>query len=275
MTIANWPEQSNVGNNLYLPYGLPPTTEREVVYLFKAMAGPYYGFSQMVIQNRFPDCLAQKGKERIRIEFEFESKNFRIHGHDPSQCDWIVCWRDTWGEEAPAYLKIVELRRRFFFKFNVWFQPLANEYALAINEVNMDEAWSVASKASEGDLLLIYLSAPQSCVRDLFVLDSPVERIKAVWKPGYDYMAAIARVATLSAPLTWSNMRAETRLSRAGFLNGAMAGRSPASAYWHVLLEMIITANSELAWLAKRFCPDHIQRSPKVLQIPRASRRQR
>jgi hypothetical protein len=246
-------------NNLYLPY---PTTEREVVYLFKAMAGPYYGFSQIDIQNRFPDCLARKGKKLIRIEFEFESKNFRIHGHDPSQCDWIVCWRDTWGEEAPAHLKIVELRRRFSFSFNVWFQPLANEYALAISEVNRDEGWSVPFKASEGDLLLIWRSAPQSCVLDLFVVDSPVKREKAGWKRGYDYMAAIARVATLSAPLTWSNMRAETRLSRAGFVNGAMAGRPQASAYWRVLLEMIITANPELAWLAERFCPDQIQRRP-------------
>ena len=125
----------------------------------------------------------------------------------------------------------------------------------------MDDGWSVASRASEGDLLLTYRSAPQSCVRDLFVVDSPVERVKAGWKPGYDYMAAIARVATLSEPLTWSNMRAETRLSRAGFLNGAMAGRPPASAYWHVLLEMIVTADPELAWLAKRFCPDHLQPS--------------
>jgi hypothetical protein len=77
MTLTNWPKRSNAGNNLYLPFGLPPTTEREVVYLFKAMAGPYFGFSEIVIQNRFPDCLARKGKERIRIEFEFESKNFR------------------------------------------------------------------------------------------------------------------------------------------------------------------------------------------------------
>jgi len=68
-------------------------------------------------------------------------------------------------------------------------------------------------------------------------------------------------------------MRAETKLTRAGYLNGAMAGRPLASAYWHMLLEMIITANPELAWLAKRFCPDHIQRGPQVLQIPRATRR--
>jgi hypothetical protein len=255
-------ERFIAGNNLYLPNNLPPATEREVVYLFKAVAGPFYSLSQIDIQNRFPDCLARKGKKLIRIEFEFESKNFRIHGHDPSQCDWIVCWRDTWGEEAPDHLEIVELRRQFSFSFNVWFQPLANEYAVAISEVNRDEGWSVPSKASEGDLLLIWRSAPQSCVLDLFVVDSPVDRVKAGWKRGYDYMATIARVATLSAPLTWSNMRAETRLSRAGFVNGAMAGRPRASAYWYVLLEMIITANPELAWLAERFCPDHIQRSP-------------
>ena len=236
-----------------MPFGLRPTSEREVVYLFKAMAGPYFGFSRIEIQNRFPDCLAWKGKKVIRIEFEYEAKSFRAHGHDPSQCDWVVCWRDTWGGETPACLNVIELRRLFAFGFSVWFQPLANEYAHAIGEVNLDERWSVASKASEGDLLLIYRSAPQRCVRDLFVVASPVERVNAVWKPGYDYMATIARVATLAVPLTWRQMREERRLSQAGFLNGAMAGRPPASAYWPVLLEMIVTSNPDLAWLEERF----------------------
>ena len=27
---------------------------------------------------------------RVRIEFEFKSRNFREHGHDPDQCDLIV-----------------------------------------------------------------------------------------------------------------------------------------------------------------------------------------
>ena len=57
-----------------------------------------------------------------------------------------------------------------------------------------------------------------------FVIDSPVMRVKAGWKDGYDHMASITRVETLAIPLTWNEMRAEKRLKDAGFLNGAMVG---------------------------------------------------
>jgi hypothetical protein len=249
-------DQNKVGNNLYLPFG-PPSNESEVEYLFKNMAGHHFGFSRIEIRKKFPDCLAWKGKKLLRIEFEFKSKNFQIHGHDPSQCDWIVCWRDTWGEEAPASLKIVELRRLFRLPFNVWFQPL-NKYAGQIGHINVDEKWSVASKASEGDLLLVYLCKPQMCVRDLFIIDGPVVRVEAGWKAGYDYMAPIKREATLNVPLTWEEMMADERLSQAGFLHGAMAGRPRVSGYWSVLLEMIVEANPELVEWAERFWPENI-----------------
>jgi hypothetical protein len=31
--------------------------------------------------------------QRVRIEFEYESRNYRIHGHRGDGCDLIVCWR--------------------------------------------------------------------------------------------------------------------------------------------------------------------------------------
>src|SRR5882762_241985 len=48
--------------------------------------------------------------QRVRIEFEFESRNFRDHGHPASGCDVIVCWRHNW-DECPENIEVVELSR--------------------------------------------------------------------------------------------------------------------------------------------------------------------
>ena len=47
-----------------------------------------------------------------RIEFEYESKNFLLHGHDPKRCDVIVCWRHNW-KECPEEIEVIELSRIF------------------------------------------------------------------------------------------------------------------------------------------------------------------
>ena len=65
------------------------------------------------VQAGYPDCdgkrrIASGRWERVRIEFEFQSRNFRIHGHDPTLCDLIVCWEHNW-EECP--LEVLELRK--------------------------------------------------------------------------------------------------------------------------------------------------------------------
>ena len=48
------------------------------------------------IKPGFPDCVARrftgKGWERVLIEFEFASSNFRAHGHHPDECDIMVSW---------------------------------------------------------------------------------------------------------------------------------------------------------------------------------------
>jgi hypothetical protein len=45
--------------------------------------------------------------QRVRIEFEFESRNFLAHGHDVTGCELIVCWNHNW-EGCP--LEVLELR---------------------------------------------------------------------------------------------------------------------------------------------------------------------
>jgi hypothetical protein len=100
------------------PLGLPelayaPVNEAGVVFAF-GMAARKLGFTVHRIQTEFPDCEAMRrvarGQwQRVRIEFEFESRNFLKHGHNPKGCDVIVCWVDNWPER-PKNLQVIELR---------------------------------------------------------------------------------------------------------------------------------------------------------------------
>ena len=81
-----------------------PINEQGVVLLF-GMVAFELGYVVESVATGFPDCEAKrriKGPaeswERIRVEFEYQSKNFFDHGHDPAQCDVIVCWEHNWPE---------------------------------------------------------------------------------------------------------------------------------------------------------------------------------
>lgn len=89
-----------------------PVNEQGVVFLF-GMVARELGYHVEAVQTGYPDCEAKRqvdaGKwQRVRIEFEFESRNFRDHGHLPDGCDVIVCWRHNWAE-CPPSLEVVEL----------------------------------------------------------------------------------------------------------------------------------------------------------------------
>jgi Homing endonuclease associated repeat len=101
------------------PLSLPglshePANEAGVLFLFGMMAHRL-GFRVTSLQSAFPDCEAmrelQPGKwQHIRVEFEFLSRNFKEHGHNPELCDVIVCWVHNWPE-CPLNLNVVELSR--------------------------------------------------------------------------------------------------------------------------------------------------------------------
>jgi hypothetical protein len=93
-----------------------PVNELGVMVLF-GMVAAGLGLQVESVQGKFPDCMAKRqvapGKwQHLRIEFEYESKNFKLHGHDPKGCDMIVCWRHNW-KECPAGIEVVELSRLF------------------------------------------------------------------------------------------------------------------------------------------------------------------
>ena len=90
-----------------------PINEQGVVYLF-GMVSYELGLIVEAVQTGFPDCEAKRCVnakdnrwQRVRIEFEFRSRNFRDHGHDAGQCDLIVCWEHDW-QDCP--LEVIELR---------------------------------------------------------------------------------------------------------------------------------------------------------------------
>jgi hypothetical protein len=88
-----------------------PTNESGVIFLFGGLA-ERLGFLVLRIQTEFPDCEAWRvvGEDRlqkVRIEFEYASRNFWSHGHDPAGCDLIVCWEDNWPE---CPVEVVELK---------------------------------------------------------------------------------------------------------------------------------------------------------------------
>ena len=91
-----------------------PVNEQGVVFLF-GMLAKELGYLVEAVERGFPDCEAKRqiapGRwQRVRIEFEFESRNFRDHGHPASGCDVIVCWRHNW-DECPENIEVVELSR--------------------------------------------------------------------------------------------------------------------------------------------------------------------
>lgn len=76
-----------------------PGSELEVVLLFALL--PYLGKNYLIDECRgqFPDCILKtKDGQEMRAEFELFSSHFKDHGHDPTQCDVIVCWKHNWPE---------------------------------------------------------------------------------------------------------------------------------------------------------------------------------
>jgi hypothetical protein len=90
-----------------------PVNEQGVVYLF-GMISHELGYLIESVRTSFPDC---EGKrcfdknnnqwEHIQIEFEYKTSNFLEHGHDPENCDVIICWVHDW-DDCP--IEVLELR---------------------------------------------------------------------------------------------------------------------------------------------------------------------
>jgi hypothetical protein len=97
---------------LHMPLCLAPTNELGVVFLFGTVAREL-GFMVLRLQTEFPDCEAlwevEPGRwQLVRIEFEFESRNFLAHQHLVTGCDLIICWNHNWPN---CPLEVLELSK--------------------------------------------------------------------------------------------------------------------------------------------------------------------
>jgi hypothetical protein len=89
-----------------------PINEQGVVYIF-GMISRELGFLVESIRTDYPDCEGKRCVdakrqrwEHVLIEFEYQSSNFRAHGHNPEVCDIIVCWIHDW-QDCP--IEVLEL----------------------------------------------------------------------------------------------------------------------------------------------------------------------
>lgn len=89
-----------------------PLNENGVVFLFGKVVEDLNMYIEE-IKPGFPDCIARrytgKGWERVAVEFEYKSSNFKQHKHDPNKCDVIVCWENDW-KDCP--IEVIELKDR-------------------------------------------------------------------------------------------------------------------------------------------------------------------
>lgn len=96
------------------PMTCAPTNEMGVIFLFGALAVDL-GFAVTRLQMAYPDGEAwrkvgENRWKRVRIEFEYESRNFLAHGHRAENCDLIVCWQNNWPD---CPLEVIELSKVF------------------------------------------------------------------------------------------------------------------------------------------------------------------
>ncbi len=90
-----------------------PLNEQGVVFLFGMICSDL-GFVVETIRAEYPDCEAKRLTdqkrdrwEKVRVEFEFKSSSFKVHGHKPELCDVIVCWEHDWPD---CPLEVIELK---------------------------------------------------------------------------------------------------------------------------------------------------------------------
>jgi len=106
-------EQSIVGpliNFRGLVYS--PINEQGVVFLFGRVLEDLNLYIEE-IRLKYPDCVARrytgKGWERVYIEFEYRASSFIQHGHDPEECNIIVCWHNDLSDSDKKKLPGIEI----------------------------------------------------------------------------------------------------------------------------------------------------------------------
>jgi len=94
-----------------------PVNEQGVILLFAALCHDL-GFMIEGIRSSFPDALLRRRNTKgtwnsCRAEFEYKSSNFKVHKHNPSQCDIVICWEHDWADCLLEVLCLKEIVGKF------------------------------------------------------------------------------------------------------------------------------------------------------------------
>jgi hypothetical protein len=226
------------------------------------------------VQAGFPDCIALQrvgGKERrIRIEFEFRSSSFRAHGHPPDGCDWIVCWEHDWPD-APAHLKVVELREYFDQGFNVWVdvgQPQSEWPATGKH--------TFGRRVSKSDLVLFYEASPRQWLRQIYTVsggclqsfrgDGVVSSLRDSYEfrgdplvatPGCRYMHGMRRVCVLDPPLLVRSLETK-KLAVVKEAIFAQKHNRKITEHWWLLYELLLRRYPGLTSALSPYSPSRV-----------------
>jgi hypothetical protein len=94
-----------------------PINEQGVILLFAALCHDL-DFMIEAIRSSFPDALLRRKNIKgswnsCKAEFEFKSSNFRLHKHNPDQCDLVICWDHDWPDCPVEVLCLKDSVRKF------------------------------------------------------------------------------------------------------------------------------------------------------------------
>lgn len=234
-----------------------PTTELGVVFLFGCLA-KRLGFCIESIRPQYPDCIATRRGRRHRIEFEMWASSFEAHRHDPSKVDMVVCWENDWAARSRAYqrIQILSLKQYVDARPRIYAVGCkAYNFAL-LRRARLE--WNVPKSSEIGDLLLMYRSAPQSAVCDLWRVEGGHQRFarnnRKGRKPGIQ--AKIRRLAVLKNPLTFAHLSRHPATRELVIVGMKFRGKSDVTEEWPQLYDQIVATNPSVRSALHEFCPD-------------------
>ena len=221
------------------------------------------------IQSGFPDCIAYQRtgskEKRIRIEFEYKSRNFLVHKHRAVDCDWIVCWEHNWPR-VPKSLFVLELRKFFGHGFNVWMlmQPptpparvLFSQGALAGRDKREATLfWGLRNgfrnRPQVGDLALVHRASPYQFIDSLY----RVSQVGASLENSPSFPVILKRVCILPTPLAARQIKRHPLLGENNLFVGISNRRI--TTYWWCLYEMIARNNPSVVPTLSEFLPERV-----------------
>lgn len=119
-----------------------PVNEQETIYHFIHLA------KQMNIEiinffTTYPDATIKIGDTEYLVEFEYKLLSFLQQGHDPRECNLVVCWTtDKFPKRIEFPLPVWELSTNTYQDIFVPNQECINRYVKYLADRSYSKEWS-------------------------------------------------------------------------------------------------------------------------------------